>query len=118
MIYNILHARVANLHANVQYVRQMRHPDLSHPECDYYFTNLESAVSFIENMDATSLSIDPGTFQQEVESRQRTMPSDAADVLEVKDLQREEGAIIGQPRQALVQARAALPRVPILAAQM
>ena len=45
MIINVLHARVANLHANVTYVRAMRHPSLSHAECDYYFTMLESADS-------------------------------------------------------------------------
>jgi hypothetical protein len=64
MIINVLHARVANLHANVTYVRAMRHPSLSHAECDYYFTMLESAMAFLENADASCLNIDAHKFAE------------------------------------------------------
>ena len=64
MIINVLHARVANLHANVTYVRAMRHPSLSHAECDYYFTILESAMAFLENADASCLNINADKFAE------------------------------------------------------
>eukprot|EP01119_Soliformovum_irregulare_P026248 TRINITY_DN9979_c0_g1_i1.p1 TRINITY_DN9979_c0_g1~~TRINITY_DN9979_c0_g1_i1.p1 ORF type:complete len:587 (-),score=159.24 TRINITY_DN9979_c0_g1_i1:6-1547(-) len=67
LIYVILRANPQFLHTNIQYINSFRNPDKMMTEAGYYFTHLVSAVTFIQNLDASVLSIEPEEFNQLVE---------------------------------------------------
>ncbi|KAI8968912.1 hypothetical protein BDF20DRAFT_916347 [Mycotypha africana] len=70
LIYVILRANPPRLVSNVQYIYRFRSPEQLQAEAGYYLTNLMGAISFIETMDATSLSISKEEFDRNIE---RTM---------------------------------------------
>lgn len=64
LIYVILCSNPPALLSNLLYIQRFRHPEKLLSEPGYYFTNVLSAVQFIQNMDARALTIDPHYFEQ------------------------------------------------------
>lgn len=77
LIFIVLKANPDDLYSNMQYlstvllylvgvryITNYRHPSRMAAEPGYFFTQLVSAVHFLENADASSLSIDPEIFNQ------------------------------------------------------
>ncbi|KAI8090573.1 hypothetical protein BDF21DRAFT_436916 [Thamnidium elegans] len=70
LIYVVIRANPPRLVSNVQYIYRFRNPDQLQAESGYYLTNLMGAISFIETMEANSLSITKEEFDSNIE---RTM---------------------------------------------
>ncbi|KAF9997922.1 hypothetical protein BGZ65_006525, partial [Modicella reniformis] len=70
LIYVVLRSNPPNLVSNVQYIYRFRNPEKLQAEAGYYLASLMGAISFIENLEASSLSITPEEFDQQIE---RTM---------------------------------------------
>eukprot|EP01114_Cavostelium_apophysatum_P013861 TRINITY_DN3451_c0_g1_i2.p1 TRINITY_DN3451_c0_g1~~TRINITY_DN3451_c0_g1_i2.p1 ORF type:complete len:581 (+),score=137.83 TRINITY_DN3451_c0_g1_i2:144-1886(+) len=67
-IYVVLKSNPKFLHSNIQYIYHFRHPSKLATESGYYFTQVESAVSFIRTLDNTKLSaIDADEFNKHME---------------------------------------------------
>ena len=78
LIYTVVHSGIDNLHSNIQFVRRYRHPDRMMTEPGYYFTNFESAVSFIENATAKCFSIDPAEYQRYMDTIPSSHPTQSS----------------------------------------
>ncbi|KAI7875402.1 hypothetical protein K492DRAFT_210947 [Lichtheimia hyalospora FSU 10163] len=70
LIYVVLRANPPRLVSNVQYISRFRNPEHLQSESGYYLTNLLGSITFIESMDANSLSITKEEFDANIE---RTM---------------------------------------------
>lgn len=57
LIYVVLKSNPPQIHSNIQYISRFRNPNKMGTEMGYYFTHLISAVTFIENIDASKLTI-------------------------------------------------------------
>ncbi|CAG8756409.1 23846_t:CDS:2, partial [Cetraspora pellucida] len=68
LIFVVLKANPDNLVSNVQYIYRFRNPEKLQSEAGYYLSSLMGAISFIENMDATSLSITQEDFEANIEA--------------------------------------------------
>eukprot|EP01114_Cavostelium_apophysatum_P009412 TRINITY_DN2254_c0_g1_i2.p1 TRINITY_DN2254_c0_g1~~TRINITY_DN2254_c0_g1_i2.p1 ORF type:complete len:696 (+),score=183.90 TRINITY_DN2254_c0_g1_i2:123-2210(+) len=64
LIFTILKANPPNLHSNIQYLANFRHPSKMLAESGYYFISFLTAVTFIESADSSRLSIDPVEFEK------------------------------------------------------
>eukprot|EP00897_Mesotaenium_endlicherianum_P006351 jgi/Mesen1/5744/ME000291S04927 len=64
LIYVVIKANPPQLHSNLAYIQHYRAEKRLVSEAAYFFTNLVSAASFVENLDASSLSLDPGRFDE------------------------------------------------------
>ncbi|KAG0239717.1 hypothetical protein BGW41_007517 [Actinomortierella wolfii] len=70
LIFVVIRANPPHLVSNVQYISRFRNPEKLQAEAGYYLASLMGAISFIENLEASSLSITPQEFDQQIE---RTM---------------------------------------------
>lgn len=68
LIYVTIKANPPQLHSNLLYIQQYRRQSRLVSEAAYFFTNLVSAESFIKDMDATSLSMDEGEFEKNMQA--------------------------------------------------
>ncbi|KAI8645441.1 hypothetical protein BD408DRAFT_411909 [Parasitella parasitica] len=68
LIYVVIRANPPKLVSNVQYIYRFRNPEQLQAEAGYYLTNLMGAISFIETMEAKSLSITKEEFDSNIES--------------------------------------------------
>lgn len=68
LIFVTLKANPPQLHSNLQYIQRYRRQTRLVSETAYYFTNMLSAVSFILDIDAKSLSMDATEFEKNMES--------------------------------------------------
>ncbi|KAK3809632.1 MAG: hypothetical protein JOS17DRAFT_765067 [Linnemannia elongata] len=66
LIYVVLQSNPPNLVSNVQYISRFRNPDKLQAEAGYYLASLDGAISFIENLEASSLSISPAEFDAQI----------------------------------------------------
>jgi len=71
LIYIVLKARVPNLHLNIRYIEISRHPRKLSGEAAYYFTNLKSAVAFIERLSTDMLSIERELYEGELKAAEQ-----------------------------------------------
>jgi len=67
LIYVVLRSNPPNLVSNVQYISRFRNPEKLQAEAGYYLASLMGAISFIENLEASSLSISLEEFDQQIE---------------------------------------------------
>ncbi|OBZ90211.1 Vacuolar protein sorting-associated protein 9a, partial [Choanephora cucurbitarum] len=106
LIYVVIKANPPRLVSNVQYIYRFRNPEQLQAEAGYYLTNLMGAISFIETMEAKSLSISKEEFDSNIE---RTM----------NELKQERPSITLDKQQvsyenALHPTRSKLPQQPLL----
>jgi len=64
LILIVLRANPPRLHSNIKFISRFRNPSKLMTETGYYFTQFESAVAFLETLDASSLKIDPEEFDR------------------------------------------------------
>ncbi|CAG8538747.1 9642_t:CDS:10 [Paraglomus brasilianum] len=87
LIFVVLRANPPDLVSNVQYISRFRNPDKLVSEAGYYLSSLMGAISFIENMDESSLSITKEEFDNNIEitmkelERERPKPEENDSVL-------------------------------------
>ncbi|PVU94154.1 hypothetical protein BB561_002772 [Smittium simulii] len=67
LIYVIVIANPTRLVSNINYISRFRAPEKLLSEAGYYLTNVMGAMSFIETMDATCLSITQEEFDKSIE---------------------------------------------------
>ncbi|KAG9286138.1 hypothetical protein G9A89_010152 [Geosiphon pyriformis] len=67
LIFVVLRANPEHLVSNVQYISRFRNPEKLQSEAGYYLSSLMGAIAFIENMDASSLSITQENFDKNIE---------------------------------------------------
>jgi len=67
LIYTVLQARPEHLVSNVQYIWRFRNQDKLGGEAGYYMSSLMGVVTFIENLDRTTLTITDEEFEKNVE---------------------------------------------------
>jgi hypothetical protein len=58
LIYTFLRANIPQIHSNVKFIRQYRHPAKLGTEIGYYFTQFESVVKFVEEADYSRFSVE------------------------------------------------------------
>eukprot|EP00249_Psilotum_nudum_P018553 c26861_g1_i1 orf=524-2221(-) len=63
LIYVTMKANPPQLHSNLLYIQRYRHNSRLVSEAAYFYTNLVSAESFIENLEASSISMEEGEFE-------------------------------------------------------
>lgn len=66
LIYVIIKANPPQLYSNLLFIQRYRHQSRLVSEAAYFYTNLVSAESFIDNLDAASLSMDEKEFQRKM----------------------------------------------------
>ena len=62
LIYVLIKAAVEDLESNLQYIMRFRAESRMNGEAAYFYTNLVSGTSFVETIDAESLSMEPAVF--------------------------------------------------------
>eukprot|EP00013_Stygamoeba_regulata_P022843 CAMPEP_0177667250 /NCGR_PEP_ID=MMETSP0447-20121125/22018_1 /TAXON_ID=0 /ORGANISM="Stygamoeba regulata, Strain BSH-02190019" /LENGTH=110 /DNA_ID=CAMNT_0019173459 /DNA_START=401 /DNA_END=729 /DNA_ORIENTATION=+ len=77
LIYTVLKANPPHLYSNVYFIQKFRNPSKLTTEIGYYYTNLQSVVSFIDTLDASSLTIDPAEFAEKFAGTARADEPDA-----------------------------------------
>ncbi|CAG8945342.1 unnamed protein product [Penicillium salamii] len=68
LIYVVLHANPDHLVSNIQYILRFRNQDKLCGEAGYYISSLSGAISFIESLDRTSLTVSDEEFERNVEA--------------------------------------------------
>ncbi|GAA5978784.1 hypothetical protein JCM11641_006175 [Rhodosporidiobolus odoratus] len=67
LIFVVIKANPENLVSNLQYIQRFRNPEKLSGEGGYYLSSLSAAISFVETLDASSLSnIDQAGFEHHV----------------------------------------------------
>eukprot|EP01017_Pseudomicrothorax_dubius_P038009 TRINITY_DN5640_c0_g1_i2.p1 TRINITY_DN5640_c0_g1~~TRINITY_DN5640_c0_g1_i2.p1 ORF type:complete len:383 (+),score=99.69 TRINITY_DN5640_c0_g1_i2:145-1293(+) len=67
LIYVVLKAKPANIATNIEFIKDFRSAQRLRGLDEYYFTAFQSALEFIEQLDASKLKIDPEEFERKVE---------------------------------------------------
>ncbi|KAG9319248.1 hypothetical protein KVV02_005329 [Mortierella alpina] len=81
LIYVVLRSNPPNLVSNVQYISRFRNPDKLQAEAGYYLASLMGAISFIENLEASSLSISLAEFDQQIGKTMAELSQERADAM-------------------------------------
>ncbi|KAF9584663.1 hypothetical protein BGW38_005660 [Lunasporangiospora selenospora] len=80
LIYVVLKANPPNLVSNVQF----RNPDKLQAEAGYYLASLMGAISFIENLEVSSLSISAEEFDRQIEATMLELSREKAEAAEAE----------------------------------
>jgi len=111
LIFVLLQACPAQLHANLQYISRFRHPSKLVSEAAYYLTHMQSAASFVLSLTAEQLSIEQADFQQLLaKARASAAEQKAAAAREAAALQQaaaQQEAAAAAQQQELQEAAAA-----------
>lgn len=75
LIYVVIKAHPSHLISNLNYIQRFRNPDKLNGEAGYYLSSLHGAVSFIETLDRSNLSISDEEFNEKVDESVKTMAS-------------------------------------------
>ncbi|KAG4304497.1 hypothetical protein PORY_002207 [Pneumocystis oryctolagi] len=67
LILIILRTNPEHLISNIQYISRFRNPEKLSGESEYYFSSLIGAITFIENLDKSSLTISNEEFEKNLE---------------------------------------------------
>ncbi|BGP16072.1 hypothetical protein JCM10213_006792 [Rhodosporidiobolus nylandii] len=77
LIFVVLKANPENLVSNLQYIQRFRNPEKLSGEGGYYLSSLNAAISFIESLDASSLSaITQSEFEHHVADAVKTLAAE------------------------------------------
>ncbi|XP_002989534.2 vacuolar protein sorting-associated protein 9A [Selaginella moellendorffii] len=68
LIYVVIKANPPQLHSNLQFIERYRHSSRLVAEASYFYTSLVSVESFIEKLDAKSLSMDEAEFEERMQN--------------------------------------------------
>lgn len=68
LIYVVIKANPPQLNSNLLYINRYRHHSRLVSEAAYFYTNIVSAEHFIDNLEATSLSMDSSEFEKQMQS--------------------------------------------------
>lgn len=73
LIYVVIKAHPAHMISNLNYIQRFRNPDKLNGEAGYYLSSLQGAVSFIETLDRSNLSISDEEFNKKVDESVKTL---------------------------------------------
>lgn len=82
LIYVVIKAHPQHMISNFNYIQRFRTPDKLNGEAGYYLSSLQGAVSFIETLDRSSLSISDEEFNRNVDASVKTMSTKAQETLD------------------------------------
>uniref|UniRef100_A0A7S0HH57 VPS9 domain-containing protein n=1 Tax=Hanusia phi TaxID=3032 RepID=A0A7S0HH57_9CRYP len=71
LIFVVLRSQAPRLYSSLDYMSQFRRPSRLSGERHYYLVQLQTAVAFIDHMDAASITINPEEFEVKYKSRER-----------------------------------------------
>ncbi|ANB12583.1 guanine nucleotide exchange factor VPS9 [Sugiyamaella lignohabitans] len=80
LIYVVIKAQPKDLISNLNYIQRFRNQDMLNGEAGYYISSLSGAISFIESLDRSGLSITDEEFEMNVEQSVKSIAEPAASV--------------------------------------
>jgi hypothetical protein len=83
----VLKANPSQIHSNIQFIMQFRAPNKLITEAGYYFTHLESTITWLEKLDASMLTIEHATYASLLAQHQEAIAAKALQVQQQKALQ-------------------------------
>lgn len=81
LIYVVIKAHPEHMISNLNYIQRFRSSDKLNGEAGYYLSSLQGAVSFIETLDRSSLSISDDEFNKNVDASIKSMADKAENSL-------------------------------------
>ncbi len=76
LIYIVLKTNPENLHSNLEYIGAFRSASRMRGEAGYFFTQLAGAVTFIQGLDASGLSISTVDFEHGLASTEKRLEAE------------------------------------------
>jgi hypothetical protein len=88
--YVVLKANPTQLHSNIQFILRFRAPNKMITEAGYYFTHLETSITWLETVDASKLTIEPDVFNSLLRQSQEAIQANNAVFLQQKQQQQQQ----------------------------